>query len=137
MTTCPQGHPRERGKGCGVCARDRMRARRAVRLGACDCGEPADGRDGACGRCRFLDGRSTGEADVIAALRLLGKASPKDLEGLVAMSERNVFMVLKKLVAVGRVQKLGMEVFVFERANPWAGAGGKQQMRTYYELVSS
>jgi hypothetical protein len=100
----------------------------------CDCGESCQ-RDGSCDRCRFLDGANTGEADVIAALRLMGKASPCELNELCVLSPFSVNRILRRLRETGRVRRLGSEVYVFE-SNRHAGIS-RTQSRTYYELRST
>lgn len=101
----------------------------------CDCGFPCDdGRNG-CDRCRYLDGRNTGEAQVIAALRLIGKAAPCELVELTGLKARSVGQILRRLKQKKRVQFLGFEVHVHEKPTRFAGPTN-QSVRYYYELTS-
>lgn len=104
-------------------------------IAVCDCGAPCkDARQG-CDRCRFLDGNKTGDAMVIAALRLVGKAAPCEIAAIAGMNPTSVGRILKRLRAQGRVEYLGHEVHVFESNR----SKGKidQFARHYFELRSA
>jgi DNA-binding MarR family transcriptional regulator len=101
----------------------------------CDCGAPChDGRLG-CDHCRFLDGANTGEASVIAAMRLVGKAAPCEIADMTGLHTETIGRVLKRLKGKGRVKFLGIEVYIHE-SNRRLGRVN-QSARHYYELVSS
>jgi DNA-binding MarR family transcriptional regulator len=72
-------------------------------MSICDCGDFCiDARQG-CDRCRELDGKNLGEASIIAALRELGIASPKEIHEYSGICQEHVYRILKRLRERGRV----------------------------------
>jgi hypothetical protein len=104
-------------------------------VGDCDCGRPCNDVRYGCDTCRALDGTTSGEARVIAALRIVGKAAPFELSEMTGLCQMQVGRILKRLRQRKRVEYLGFEVFVFE-SNRHAGRID-QSTRHYYELRSS
>jgi hypothetical protein len=70
----------------------------------CDCGHPLAHGDQACATCRYLDGRTPSEQQLIAALRSLGgRATSPALRLESALPERTLRRVLAQLRALGRI----------------------------------
>ena len=112
--------------------------RRIPSVTECDCGAPVEPSErGICSHCRYLDGDTDGEAAVIAALRIVGKAAPCELEELTGFCDMTIYRALKKLRAKGRVEFLGREVDLFDGGQWGKNAKGSSQVRHYYKLRSS
>jgi len=75
-----------------------------------------------CRRCEFLDGRSRGDQQIIAALRESGGLTLKELESDTQRPARAILFSIRKLEKTGRVRKR-------------EGTGGPQNQANVYHLV--
>lgn len=71
----------------------------------CECGAAKLATEAACPRCALLDGSTTGQADVIWALRLYQTADWDALEAATGLSRRSLYRAVAALADKGRISQ--------------------------------
>ena len=74
----------------------------------CECGRDKRKTREACERCCDLDGKRTGAAEAIWALRR-GPLTVEEIAGLLSLNDTGVFRTLQRLERQGRVRRLHEE----------------------------
>lgn len=96
---------------CQICSRARKQRGRALEEPReapdteCECGVPKLATEAACPRCALLDGLTTGQAEVIWALRLYQTADWDALEAATGLGRRSLYRAAAALADKGRISQ--------------------------------
>lgn len=98
---------------CGLCRKHYDAARAAPTAPECDCGATATS-NGVCERCRWLDGGSLVEAEVIRHLQA-GPATVESVANGIGYSTRAIYRALRTLRPAGHVSTIGADGEAWDR----------------------